>query len=157
MLKFTDTMIVFREIPEHITLAINISNCQIKCPSCHSKELWCDIGEILTEEKLCALIEKNKGIDTICFMGEGKDYNDVLKMCNFIKGKYHNLKVGVYSGRDEVEDIFYNTFDYVKIGKYDEQYGPLDKPTTNQRLYEIVNGVKSDITEKFWRKKEYMF
>ena len=74
MLKYTDTEIVFREIPDEITLAINISGCPIHCPDCHSKELWQDIGEELTEEKLCSLIEENKGITCVCFMGGENDW-----------------------------------------------------------------------------------
>ena len=152
MVKYTDTMIVFSEIPEHISLAINISNCQNRCPNCHSKELWGDIGEFLTEEKIMSLIEENDGINAICFMGEGKDWNDIIDLANFVRKKYPNLKIGIYSGRDEVEDIFFNTFDFVKVGRYDEKYGPLNKNTTNQRMYEIIDGKRNDVTYKFWRK-----
>lgn len=152
MLKFTDTMVVFREIPDHITLAINISNCQNRCPNCHSKELCGDIGEILNEDVLSSLIEKNNGINTICFMGEGKDWNEVIKLAQFIRKKYSNLKIGIYSGRDKVEEIFFTTFDFVKVGRYDEKYGPLNKETTNQRLYEINGDIINDITYKFWKK-----
>lgn len=149
MLKYTDTMVVFSEIPEHITLAINISNCQNRCPKCHSKELWGDIGEFLTEDKITSLIEENDGINAICFMGEGKDWNDVINLAKFVRKKYPKLKIGIYSGRDEVEDVFFNTFDFVKIGRYDEKCGSLNKETTNQRMYEIINGQKNDITYKF--------
>lgn len=152
MLKFTDTMVVFSEIPDHITLAINISNCQNRCPNCHSKELCSDIGEILNEDVLSSLIEKNNGINTICFMGEGKDWNEVIKLAQFIRKKYSNLKIGIYSGRDNVEKIFFTTFDFVKVGRYDEKYGPLNKETTNQRLYEINGDIINDITYKFWKK-----
>ena len=152
MLKFTDTMVVFSEIPDHITLAINISNCQNRCPNCHSKELCGDIGEILNEDVLSSLIEKNNGINTICFMGEGKDWNEVIKLAQFIRKKYSNLKIGIYSGRDKVEEIFFTTFDFVKVGRYDEKYGPLNKETTNQRLYEINGDIINDITYKFWKK-----
>lgn len=152
MLKFTDTMVVFSEIPDHITLAINISNCQNRCPNCHSKELCGDIGEILNEDVLSSLIEKNNGINTVCFMGEGKDWNEVIKLAQFIRKKYSNLKIAIYSGRDKVENIFFTTFDFVKVGRYDEKYGPLNKETTNQRLYEINGDIINDITYKFWKK-----
>ena len=62
------------------------------------------------------------------------------------------MAVGVYSGRDEVEDEYYKVFDYVKVGPYKEDLGPLNKRTTNQRLYKMVDGVKTDITERFWKK-----
>jgi hypothetical protein len=50
--------------------------------------------------------------------------------------------------------------DYVKVGPYIEMYGPLNKETTNQRLYHIEHFENSDaefkivdITDSFWRKK----
>lgn len=39
MLKFTDTQVTFSEIPDQISLCINLSNCPYHCPACHSKEL----------------------------------------------------------------------------------------------------------------------
>ena len=39
MLKYVDSQITFREIPDEITLCINISNCPFRCKGCHSKEL----------------------------------------------------------------------------------------------------------------------
>ena len=60
--------------------------------------------------------------------------------------------MAIYSGRDKVEIEYYGLFDYVKVGGYKEEYGPLNKETTNQRLYEIgTDGIK-DITYKFWKK-----
>ena len=56
MIKYTDTEVVFREFPDEITLAINISNCPIHCKGCHSPELWDDIGEKLTYTKLELLV-----------------------------------------------------------------------------------------------------
>ena len=47
MLKYVDTKVVFQEIPDEITLAINISNCPCHCPGCHSSYLAEDIGNAL--------------------------------------------------------------------------------------------------------------
>ena len=44
MLKYTNTQVVFTEIPNHISLAINISNCQNNCIGCHSPYLKENIG-----------------------------------------------------------------------------------------------------------------
>ena len=40
MLKYVNTDIVFQEIPDEVTLAVNISNCPCRCPGCHSQYLW---------------------------------------------------------------------------------------------------------------------
>ena len=152
MIKYTDSQVVFRELPDLVTLAINISNCQNRCHNCHSKELWEDIGQVLNEDEITSLIKKNDGINAICLMGEGKDWKEVLNLAQFVKNNYPDLKVGIYSGRDNVESEFYEVFDYVKIGRYDEKCGGLDKKTTNQQLFEVKNGVVEDITKKFWEK-----
>ena len=51
MLKYVDTKIVFREVPDEITLCINISNCPCHCKGCHSPYLAEDIGTVLDESK----------------------------------------------------------------------------------------------------------
>lgn len=48
MLKYVNTGVVFQEIPDEVTLAVNISNCPCRCPGCHSRYLWGDVGEPLT-------------------------------------------------------------------------------------------------------------
>ena len=60
--------------------------------------------------------------------------------------------MAIYSGRDNVEDNFYELFDYVKIGPYIAKFGPLNKDTTNQRLLKIEDGARKDITSMFWKK-----
>ena len=54
----------------------------------------------------------------------------------------------LYSGRTEVEPEIQAAFDYVKLGPYIAALGPLNSPTTNQRLY--FHG--EDITARFWHK-----
>ena len=56
MIKYYNSMVVFEEIPNEITLAINITNCPCHCKGCHSKFLWEDIGTELTFEELDRLI-----------------------------------------------------------------------------------------------------
>ena len=58
MLKYYNTMVVFREIPDEITLAINITNCPCHCKGCHSQFLWEDTGTPLTFNEVENLIEK---------------------------------------------------------------------------------------------------
>lgn len=155
MLKYTTTEVTFREIPDEITLCINISGCPIHCPDCHSKELWQDIGEELTEEKLCSLIEENKGITCVCFMGGENDYLTLFSLTSKIKSKYPNLKLAWYRGKTEEEaGCFSRNFTYVKYGPYIKELGGLDSPTTNQRLYIYFwepDHLKEDITYKFWK------
>ena len=51
-------------------------------------------------------------------------------------------------------DIQKENFDYIKLGPYVDRLGPLNRETTNQRLYKVLrNGEMKDITRKFWKKK----
>lgn len=148
MIKYIpqDTSVVFSEIPDEITLALNISNCQNCCIGCHTPYLRENIGDELTEEVIHILIEQNNGISCICFMGEGNDLDSLKDLAKYVHS-ISDLKVALYSGREEVENDLYDIFDYIKIGPYIESLGPLNSKTTNQRLYKN----RIDITNKFWR------
>lgn len=148
MLKYTDTMVVFSEIPDQITLAINISNCPCHCYGCHSPELWRDIGVELDRDTLSDLIHKNKGIDCVCFMGGDSSPEDINLLAAWVTFNT-TLKVAWYSGRDELpNNINLVFFDYIKLGHYDESKGPLTSPTTNQILYKVTDNELVDITKQ---------
>lgn len=171
MLKYVGYDIVFREIPDETTLAINISNCPCKCKGCHSSYLAEDIGTelgwfdcIAKENKstsLYKLILANKGITCVAFMGGDSDPRYLNELASRIKRGCHSdikdIKVAWYSGRQELSpEIDLANFDYIKLGPYKEECGPLDNPNTNQRLYKvrIEDGERKlkDITHKFWNK-----
>ncbi len=87
-MKYTDTQIVFRELPDEITLAINISGCPLQCEGCHSPYLREDIGTILTKEVLKQLITDNPGITAICFMGGDAQPIEINVMAKWLKKHY---------------------------------------------------------------------
>jgi anaerobic ribonucleoside-triphosphate reductase activating protein len=151
MIKYKDCYIVFEEIPDMLSLAINLTNCQNNCVGCHSPELRGDGGRILTKEVIDELINDNFGINCVLFMGEGKDRDYLLDLAKYVKTT-HNLKTAIYSGREKVEKEYYEVFDYIKVGPYIEKYGPLNSKNTNQRLYLIDGENIEDITYKFWIK-----
>ena len=154
MIKYVDTLVCFSEVPDEITLAINISGCPIRCPNCHSKYLWEDIGESLDRDSLYSLIENHKGITCAAFMGGDTNPNDINNLAEFIRDKYPKLKIAWYSGRQELsKDINLEYFDYIKLGPYMEEFGPLNSMTTNQRMYNVHNGELEDITNKFWKER----
>ena len=74
MLKYVNTGVVFQEIPDEVTLAINISNCPCHCPGCHSRYLWDDIGMPLDTDAIDAFIERyGNDITCLSFMGGDAD------------------------------------------------------------------------------------
>ena len=151
MIKYADTKVVFQEVPDKVSLAINITNCQQNCKGCHSPYLKGNIGTLMTTKSLDELIKQNEGINCVIFMGEGNDREALIAASNHIHHTYPNIETALYSGRVEVEDDIYEAFDYVKVGPYNEKLGPLNKRTTNQRMYRIYrDGSKEDITNRFW-------
>lgn len=150
MLKYLNTQVTLREIPDEIVLCINITGCDIHCPGCHSKHLWNDIGEPLTMDSLDTLITPYKtGITCVCFMGGDNDPKEINKLGAHIQTE--GLKSAWYSGRTKLPiEICAQNFNYIKLGPYIEELGPLDKPTTNQRLYKVEDKGLVDITNKFW-------
>lgn len=156
MLKYTDAKVTLAEIPDEITLAINISSCPCHCEGCHSSYLAEDIGEPLDLQHLTDLIDKNRGITCVCIMGGDANPSEVDDIAQDIKEYYHNLKVGWYSGRQELsKEVDLHNFDYVKLGPYIKDKGPLNCRTTNQVLLEIEvvqdRVFTKDITAKFWK------
>lgn len=159
MLKYIGSEVVFREIPDEISLAINITNCPIHCPDCHSKKLWEDIGDELTWDELDGLIKENPGITCVLFMGGDADLEEVARLALAIK-ESHPLKVALYSGNQlsKLKKKLHRKlalFDYIKTGPFIKERGPLNVKTTNQRLYEtnwpLWNwNILKNITNKFW-------
>ena len=157
-MRFVDTKVVFREVPDEVTLAINISGCPVGCPGCHSSYLAGDIGEPLDEESLVGLIDSNRGITCVSFMGGDADPLYVRRLATWVK-KEKGLKTCWYSGRgiEQAQPVL-EALDFVKVGPYIEERGPLDAPGTNQVFYSICHdGGKpslTDITYRFKRNVE---
>lgn len=147
MAKYAEILIGFQEVPDEISLCINITGCQNNCLECHSLWLKDDFGKELTEDELQTLINSNNGITCVCFMGQGRDVNQIIDLAKFIKKNY-NLKTALYSGDEKMPDNI-EGLDYIKIGPYIPELGALSSKTTNQRMYKIVDGELIDITNKF--------
>ena len=151
MLKYVDTKVTFAEVPNEISLCINISNCPCACKGCHSSYLAEDIGNKLNSDSIKELINNNKGITCICFMGGDSNPLEVDTLAHFIKINYP-IKTAWYSGRQELsKNINLNNFNFIKLGPYIEDLGPLNSKTTNQRFYKIEEGELVDITNLFWK------
>lgn len=152
MLKYVDAKVVFAEVPDEVTLAINISNCPCQCKGCHSSYLAQDIGTELTFNEVRKLIKKNSGISCIAIMGGDAEPDKINTLASFIINHYNSIKVAWYSGRQELNNnIDLCNFDYIKLGPYKEEFGPLNSRTTNQRFYKVNGKELVNITSKFWK------
>lgn len=140
MLKTLYHQVVFSEIPDEVSLGISISGCQIHCKGCHSRELWEDKGSPLTIEELDKLIAQNQGISCLLLMGGEREIETLTTLFAHVYNSYTNIKTAWYCGLDQIPqdklDIM-QFLNYVKIGHYDPELGPLTSPTTNQKLYQV--------------------
>lgn len=155
MVKFYNYDIVFAEIPNEVTLAVNISGCPNRCPGCHSAHLQQNIGTELNVEAIETLLNLYEGaITCFCFMGGDGCPDKVNSLAKHLRCTHPNLKIGWYSGKDTlVEIIDIANFDYIKIGPWIESRGPLSSPTTNQRIFQILPSREMlDITFKMQKK-----
>ena len=87
-------------------------------------------------------------------MGGDAEPRRINRLAQYIHEEYPHLKVAWYSGRMRLSpEVNKDDFDYIKLGPYIAHLGPLNKPTTNQRLYRNThNDAWEDITSRFWKK-----
>ena len=151
-LKYLGYSIVFQEVPDEVTLAINISGCPHKCEGCHSKYLWEYEGNYISDD-LDKLIERYKGLITcVCFMGGDQNQKELTDL--LICTHKYGLKAALYTGCNFMSDLHIRVLgnlDYLKIGYYDSNRGGLDNANTNQRMlaWDWKSGKWDDITYKF--------
>lgn len=155
-MKYVNYDIVFQEVPNETTLAINISNCPCKCNGCHSSYLMQNIGSELDELSLAGMVDKYKQhITCVAFMGGDADVDGVMHLAQWLK-QHYPLKVAWYSGRSDMSaQLTPQWVDFVKVGPYKKECGGLNNPHTNQKMYRVDkqanNFVYTDITNLFWK------
>ncbi len=155
MVRYYNFDIVFAEIPDEVTLAVNITGCPNRCEGCHSPHLREDVGERLDRDALAALLERyGAGVTCLCFMGGDGDPQGIARLAAEVRQLAPQLRVGWYSGRQALPaGVAPETFDYIKLGPYVASRGPLSSPETNQRMYRVGrDGAMEDITYRFRRR-----
>lgn len=155
----SDNQITTQDVPDEISLAISLSGCPLHCKGCHSAFTWKeDFGEILTDDKLSKLLDKNKYISCVLFYGGEWKLERLLELIDIVKKR--NLKVCLYTGltMEEVKEQkakLLDVLDYIKVGRWMEELGGLNHKTTNQRIYRIERQNDKtefiDITGKFYK------
>lgn len=153
MLYYTEVDLSPLEVPDEQALCIYISGCMNHCPSCHYPELQCmEYGFPLRDnfEKLMLLYLRY--CSCICFMGEGENSSASRQELFAYADLAHayGLRTCLYSGRDTGIEDWMRCFDYIKVGSYQSDFGPLSKPSTNQRMYKVDQQKYIDITSWFW-------
>lgn len=153
-MKYYNYDVVFQEIPDETTLAINISGCPCHCSGCHSPFLWKDQGTELTLEEYERLLNTVvTDITCVCFMGGDADPSTINRLAEFTTRNYTHIKVGWYTGRKKISPLInLRWFCYIKVGPYIKELGGLTSKDTNQRMYQILHKTPIkmvDITGRF--------
>lgn len=158
-LMYKGETVIFQEVPDEISLALNIYGCPRHCENCHSEYLWdtsSPDGSRVVYKDIPKLLDKYGNLITcLCFMGGDWNLDSLIPCILRAKQIKPDLKICVYSGQDslsEIEDLI-PYVDYLKIGRYDKNLGGFDSPITNQKFYKKENNQLIDITKKFQSKR----
>lgn len=136
-MKYLEKQIVFREIPEEISLSYLITGCPQRCLGCHSSDSWSTLkGKELDEFSLRQDLKHfQRGITCVLFMGGDWDAAALNRLLLAVKEL--GLKTALYSGADDVHSDLKNNLDYLKLGSYQKELGGLESITTNQILWHL--------------------
>lgn len=150
-MNFSYPQVVFQEVPDHISLALSISGCDLGCSGCHSTETWDkEFGSVLTDDVFITMLDKYKGmISNVLFYGGEWEPKRLVQLLDIAHKK--GLCTTLYTGREahEISAILLDRLTFIKTGKYIKKLGGLSSPQTNQRFYVVDNMI--DITSSFFK------
>lgn len=137
MLYYQGYAVSFQEIPDEVTLVIEVADCRHRCPGCHSPELQKPEGSDLEHDLESIISQYSDAITCVCLMGDGQDDGALFRCAEMINN--HGFKSAVYTGGDEQRGLLIAPFfDYVKYGPYIKERGGLDSDATNQHLLRVT-------------------
>lgn len=139
-MNYLTKQIVFREVPDEVSLSYLITGCSLRCPGCHSADSWNPkSGQLLTQEILIQEIHKYSGwITCVLFMGGEWEPEVLIPYLRLIRAL--GLKTALYTGLEDVPSEIKVHLNYLKTGPYRAHLGGLDSPRTNQKLINLETG-----------------
>jgi anaerobic ribonucleoside-triphosphate reductase activating protein len=152
MLYYTEFGVSHLEVPGENALCIYISGCANRCVECHYPELQkFQFGDLLCRYYKDILELYASQATCVCFLGEGRgkteDQEELIQYAEYAHQK--GLKACLYSGRDVEIEPWMHIFDYIKLGSYKKDLGPLSSPRTNQKMYARKDATYQDVTILF--------
>lgn len=140
-LSIFDVCVSFKEHPDYLNLTLFISGCPRACKGCSWHSIKVDAHKF-DEEAFTQLLSnyKNK-IENVVFLGGdwlGKGLLPFIKIAHSF-----NFSVCLYSGADSITELdaeVLKNLEWLKLGSWKADLGPLTSPTTNQRFYKLADG-----------------
>jgi len=128
------------------TYEIHVSGCTRNCKGCHNYALH-DFNygeEINLNEYFKKLKKRAKLYEAVCIMGGDLLCQDTIEAMDFVKMlkvTLSNKELWLFTGEDDINSIprwAKETFDYIKIGHYDEDLKQEGFPaSSNQKLLQM--------------------
>ena len=140
-MRYSGLQVVFKEIPNEVSLAIQVTGCALRCIDCHSKDSWNQaLGELLTPEVLKALILTYREYITCVLLMGGEWDGAIYQLLEVVRE--NSLKTALYTGLEigNVDVRLLSRLDYIKCGRFIKEAGPLSSTKTNQKLIELKTG-----------------
>ena len=139
-MNYLSRQILFREIPEEVSLSYLITGCPVRCSDCHSKDSWnLRAGQLLSPDRLRADLAKySKWITCVLFMGGEWQAEQFLLLLQIVRES--GIKTALYTGLEDVGPELKVKLNYLKTGPYRAELGGLDSASTNQKLIEVSSG-----------------
>lgn len=135
------------DVPDEISLSFSIAGCPLHCSDCFWKDLQNVQPTPLYLDTYCELVDRYHGyISCVLFYGGEWNPEELIQMLCYAKNL--GLKTCLYTGLMDVSLEIKQYLDYLKVGPYNAKRGNLSTKTTNQRMFNLING--EDITSKFW-------
>ncbi|UOF01531.1 anaerobic ribonucleoside-triphosphate reductase activating protein [Bdellovibrio reynosensis] len=134
--------ILFQEVPNHISLGFYVCGCSLRCPGCHSPELWPENnGYALSEDLFESLLDRySQKITCVVFLGGEWHPQKLVQLLS--KASARGLKTALYTGLNDVSPELKSHLDFLKCGPWVARLGGLSSQTTNQIFWDVKNALK---------------
>lgn len=136
-MKYLSRQIVFREVPDEISLSYLVTGCPFRCVGCHSSDSWNPkVGQDLTRAVLEADLDRyGDWISCVLFLGGEWESETLVEL--LVIARSRGYKTCLYTGAEDVPSSIRIHLNYLKVGPFIAAKGGLDRPTTNQRFFDL--------------------
>lgn len=131
--------IVFQEVPNEISIAFYVCGCPLRCPGCHSPELWTEkSGFPLTDTLFQDILNRYRTRATcVLFLGGEWHIKTLTSYLQFARSQ--GYLTALYTGLEAIPAPLERELDFLKTGPWRAELGGLESPTTNQIFMDLRN------------------